>query len=82
MADEVLFPALPEQKEPQPEAAPLAPPRLYEPERDSPANEIVVRWNDPALGIDWRVSSPTVSHRDAEAPVLADVRGLPTFGPS
>ena len=34
MADEALFPALPEQKEPQPEVAPLAPPRLYEPERD------------------------------------------------
>jgi hypothetical protein len=34
MADEALFRALPEQKEPQPEVAPLAPPRLYEPERD------------------------------------------------
>jgi dTDP-4-dehydrorhamnose 3,5-epimerase len=43
----------------------------------SPADEILVRWNDPALGIDWRVSSPTVSHRDAGAPVLADIRGGP-----
>ena len=47
----------------------------------SPADEIVVRWNDPALGIDWRVSSPTVSHRDAGAPALADIRVLPTYGP-
>ena len=46
----------------------------------SPADEIVVRWNDPVLGIDWRVSSPTVSNRDAAAPVLAEVRGLPAYG--
>jgi dTDP-4-dehydrorhamnose 3,5-epimerase len=46
----------------------------------SPANEIVVRWNDPALGIGWGISSPTVSPRDAAAPILADVRGLPAYG--
>jgi dTDP-4-dehydrorhamnose 3,5-epimerase len=46
----------------------------------SPSDEIVVRWDDPALGIGWGVSSPTVSPRDAAAPVLADVRGLPIYG--
>jgi dTDP-4-dehydrorhamnose 3,5-epimerase len=46
----------------------------------SPANEIVVRWNDPALGIGWGISSPTVSPRDAAASILADVRGLPAYG--
>ena len=34
MVDEGLFAALPEQKKPQPQAAPLAAPRLYEPVRD------------------------------------------------
>jgi dTDP-4-dehydrorhamnose 3,5-epimerase len=46
----------------------------------SPSDEIVVRWNDPALGIDWGGGSPTVSGRDAAAPLLADARGLPTYG--
>jgi dTDP-4-dehydrorhamnose 3,5-epimerase len=47
----------------------------------SPTDEIVVRWNDPALGIAWGISSPTVSLRDAAASLLADVRGLPVYGP-
>ena len=46
----------------------------------SPSDEIVVRWDDPALAIGWGVSSPTVSPRDAAAPPLADVRGLPAYG--
>jgi dTDP-4-dehydrorhamnose 3,5-epimerase len=46
----------------------------------SPSDEIVVRWDDPALGIGWGVESPTVSGRDAAAPLLADVRSLPTYG--
>jgi dTDP-4-dehydrorhamnose 3,5-epimerase len=47
----------------------------------SPADEIVVRWNDPGLGIGWGISSPTVSPRDAAAPVLSDVQGLPVYEP-
>ena len=38
-----------------------------------------MRWDDPALGIGWGVESPTVSARDAAAPLLADVRGLPSL---
>ena len=45
-----------------------------------PSDEIVVRWDDPALGIGWGVESPTISERDAAAPLLADVRGLPAYG--
>ena len=45
----------------------------------SPADEIVVRWNDPALGIDWRISDPVLGPRDAEAPLLADIARLPSF---
>jgi dTDP-4-dehydrorhamnose 3,5-epimerase len=44
-----------------------------------PSNEIVVRWDDPALGIGWGVESPTISERDAGAQLLADVRGLPAY---
>jgi dTDP-4-dehydrorhamnose 3,5-epimerase len=45
----------------------------------SPKDELVVRWNDPALGIDWRLKDPSLTARDAEAPLLADVRGLPVY---
>ncbi len=46
----------------------------------SPSDELVVRWNDPALGISWGIESPTVSGRDAAAPLLADALGLPVYG--
>jgi dTDP-4-dehydrorhamnose 3,5-epimerase len=45
----------------------------------SPQDEIVVRWNDPTLGIDWRISEPLLGTRDAAAPLLADVPHLPSF---
>lgn len=45
----------------------------------SPAQEIVVRWNDPAIGIAWGLSSPVLSARDASAPLLAEVRTLPVY---
>jgi dTDP-4-dehydrorhamnose 3,5-epimerase len=45
----------------------------------SKADEIVVRWNDPALAIDWRVREPLLAPRDAGAPLLADIRDLPKF---
>ena len=45
----------------------------------SPADEIVVRWNDPALGIDWRIADPVLGPRDASAPLLADIERLPSF---
>lgn len=32
-----------------------------------------VRWDDPAIGIDWGVSAPVLSAKDAVAPLLADV---------
>ncbi len=45
----------------------------------SPADEIVVRWNDPAIAIDWGIDTPTLSARDAAAPLLADVLALPKY---
>jgi dTDP-4-dehydrorhamnose 3,5-epimerase len=31
------------------------------------------RWNDPAIGINWPVEAPTLSQRDAQAPLLKDL---------
>jgi dTDP-4-dehydrorhamnose 3,5-epimerase len=45
----------------------------------SPADELAVRWNDPALGIAWRIDAPILSRRDATAPLLADVGALPVY---
>ena len=40
----------------------------------SPDHDRAIRWNDPALGIDWAVNgmSPTLSAKDAAAPLMAD----------
>jgi dTDP-4-dehydrorhamnose 3,5-epimerase len=46
----------------------------------SPKDEIVVRWDDPAIGIKWGVENPSLSARDAAAPRLADVKNLPVYG--
>jgi dTDP-4-dehydrorhamnose 3,5-epimerase len=46
----------------------------------SPADEILIRWNDPALGIDWRCETPILSPRDADAPYLSAASGLPIYG--
>ena len=32
-----------------------------------------IRWNDAALAIDWPISEPSLSEKDAKAPFLADV---------
>jgi dTDP-4-dehydrorhamnose 3,5-epimerase len=42
-----------------------------------------IRWDDPALAIDWPVSAPLLSDKDATAPLLADVpvERLPVFVP-
>jgi dTDP-4-dehydrorhamnose 3,5-epimerase len=46
----------------------------------SPADEIVVRWNDPAIGIDWGIATPSLSARDAAAPRLDAAAPLPRYG--
>jgi dTDP-4-dehydrorhamnose 3,5-epimerase len=40
-----------------------------------------VRWDDASIGIDWPISEPLLSDKDAKAPLLADVAAdrLPTF---
>lgn len=47
----------------------------------SPADELVLRFDDPALGIDWGCGSPQVSARDREGRMLAELaERLPHFG--
>ena len=38
-----------------------------------PSDEGSLLWNDPDLRISWPVASPTLSEKDAQAPVLADL---------
>jgi dTDP-4-dehydrorhamnose 3,5-epimerase len=41
----------------------------------SPEHEHGLLWNDPALGIDWRLggNAPTLSEKDKHYPPLADL---------
>lgn len=38
-----------------------------------PACDRALRWDDPALAIEWPVSAPILSAKDAAAPALADL---------
>ncbi len=44
--------------------------------RDAPydrSSEISIRWDDPGIGIDWGITQPIVSDKDAAAPTLASL---------
>lgn len=46
----------------------------------SPADEFVLRWDDPALNIDWRCDAALISARDSEGRCLTELgRVLPRF---
>ena len=46
----------------------------------SPSNEMVLRWNDPRLGINWGRDAPLLSARDSAGYTLAQLDGkLPIF---
>jgi len=49
----------------------------------SPTADGGIRWDDPAIGIDWPVNSPVLSDKDAKAPLLANVapERLPEYSP-
>ena len=36
----------------------------------SPTHDRSLRWNDPAISINWPISNPRISKKDAEAPLL------------
>jgi dTDP-4-dehydrorhamnose 3,5-epimerase len=49
----------------------------------SPADEKVLCWNDPELGIDWGTNAPLLSPRDREGRTLAQLSALlPQFEPA
>ena len=37
------------------------------------ADDLAVRYDDPSLGLDWRVEEPVLSARDRAAPTMADL---------
>jgi dTDP-4-dehydrorhamnose 3,5-epimerase len=47
----------------------------------APAEDRGLRWNDPALGIDWPVTAETamLSPKDTTQPLLADLPAYFTF---
>ena len=45
----------------------------------TPSDEYGILWNDPVIAIDWGVSSPVLSQRDAKNPRLAEAQ--PQFLP-
>lgn len=47
---------------------------LYEPQNDRG-----IRWNDPAIGIEWPPVEPLLSAKDTVAPLLAEAPVLPVF---
>ncbi|MDB3953356.1 dTDP-4-dehydrorhamnose 3,5-epimerase [Alphaproteobacteria bacterium] len=44
-----------------------------------PETELIVRYDDPAIGVDWPDVEPNLSQKDMAAPLLADVAVLPAF---
>ena len=38
-----------------------------------PATEAGIAWDDPDVGVDWRVAEPLLSERDKSAPRLAEI---------
>ena len=46
----------------------------------SPKDEISIRWDDPVVGINWGVEAPSLSAKDANAPLLNEVKNLPLYG--
>ena len=47
-----------------------------------PAGELTIRWNDPALAIEWPQHDPILSAKDRAAPLLSEIdpERLPVFG--
>jgi dTDP-4-dehydrorhamnose 3,5-epimerase len=39
----------------------------------APQAEMAIRWDDPDLAIQWPITDPILSTRDAQAPLLRDI---------
>jgi len=44
-----------------------------------PVTERSIRWNDPAIGIEWPLREPLLSGKDKVAPLLSEAWSLPDF---
>ena len=44
-----------------------------------PEDEYGIRWNDPGISIDWKISNPIISNRDLELPLLSNQTKLPIY---
>jgi dTDP-4-dehydrorhamnose 3,5-epimerase len=44
-----------------------------------PAADRAILWNDPAIGIQWKIESPVLSEKDAAASPLAEATPLPSY---
>jgi dTDP-4-dehydrorhamnose 3,5-epimerase len=44
-----------------------------------PAADRAILWNDPEIGIEWPITEPVLSGKDAAAPRLAEALALPTY---
>ncbi|SME99197.1 dTDP-4-dehydrorhamnose 3,5-epimerase [Tistlia consotensis] len=45
----------------------------------APDCDRAIRWDDPAIGIDWPVREPILSAKDRAAPLLKDAPALPGY---
>jgi dTDP-4-dehydrorhamnose 3,5-epimerase len=45
----------------------------------APECEHVIRWDDPDIAVEWPEGEPSLSERDAKAPLLADAPVLPAY---
>ena len=41
-----------------------------------PADDASLRWNDPAIGIEWPIQDPILSAKDSDAPMLQEIGDL------
>ena len=41
-----------------------------------PADDAGLRWNDPAIGIEWPIQAPILSAKDSDAPMLQEIGDL------
>ena len=46
---------------------------LYKVDRPyHPASEVTIRWNDPTIGVEWGITNPVLSQKDANALFLEE----------
>ena len=44
-----------------------------------PEDEYGIRWDDPQISIDWKITNPVTSVRDKELPLLSNQKKLPIY---